>query len=253
MYTVPPPVYQSSQVYAVSGDVSIDESAAIAPGVILQADPNSRIIISRGVCIGMGCILHARDGTLEIEPGAILGTGVLIIGRGKIGENACIGSASTIFNASITRSQMLPAGSLIGDTSRPITGQFESLSDTPTPDHILESQELQIEEITPSEEPSAEMLTEEPLPESSPSLEDPWGESATEEKQEKQEKQETPQGLSWDSENTLNGKNSQLPEKRPASEFTDSPTILYGQTQISQLLTTLFPHRKTLNPEDTQN
>jgi carbon dioxide concentrating mechanism protein CcmN len=251
MCTAPPPVYQSSQVYTttiVSGDVSIDESAAIAPGVILRADPNSRIIISRGVCIGMGCILHARDGTLEIEPGAILGAGVLIIGRGKIGQNACIGSASTIFNASITRSQLLPAGSLIGDTSRPITGQFESpVSETPTPDRVLESQELQIEEITPSEEPSAEMLTEKPLPESSPSLQDPWGDSATE------KTPETRWPASAARENTLNGKNSQLPEKHPASEFTDSPTILYGQTQISQLLTTLFPHRKPLNQQDTQN
>jgi carbon dioxide concentrating mechanism protein CcmN len=247
MYTAPPPVYQSSQVYVVSGDVSIDESAAIAPGVILQADPNSRIIISRGVCIGMGCILHARDGTLEIEPGAILGTGVLIIGRGKIGENACIGSASTIFNASITRSQMLPAGSLIGDTSRPITGDIPSLSDTPTPDPILESQELYREEITSDSEPSGEMLTEEPLPESSPSLDDPWGESATE------ETPEIPSAASLRGEDSLNRENAPLPEKAPASEFTDSPTILYGHTQISQLLTTLFPHRKSLNQPDIEN
>lgn len=99
----------------ISGEVTIDPSAAIAPGVILQAEPNSRIIIAAGVCIGMGAIVHARDGILEIEAGAILGAGVLVVGKGKIGANASIGSATTIVNYSIDSGQVVAPSSLIGD------------------------------------------------------------------------------------------------------------------------------------------
>ena len=102
----------------ISGEVTIDPDAAIAIGVMLLAAPNSRIIISAGVCIGMGTILHAHDGILEIEAGAIIGAGVLVVGGGKIGANACIGSATTILNCSIERGQIVAPGSLVGDTSR---------------------------------------------------------------------------------------------------------------------------------------
>lgn len=102
----------------ISGEVTIDPDAAIAIGVMLLAAPNSRIIISAGVCIGMGSVLHAHDGILEIEAGAIIGAGVLVVGGGKIGANACIGSATTILNCSIERGQIVAPGSLLGDTSR---------------------------------------------------------------------------------------------------------------------------------------
>jgi len=99
----------------VSGDVVIHHSAVIAPGVLLQADPNSQISIAAGVCIGMGAVLHSIDGRLEVGAGANLGAGVLLVGTCKIGEQACIGSASTIMNASISRGQVVPSGSLIGE------------------------------------------------------------------------------------------------------------------------------------------
>jgi carbon dioxide concentrating mechanism protein CcmN len=119
MHLPPLPSITNSHVI-VTGDVSIDKSAAIAPGVILQADPDSRIIIAAGVCIGMGAILHAHKGTLEIDPGAILGAGVLFVGVGKIGANACIGAATTIWNSSVDSWQVLPAGSMVGETGRKI-------------------------------------------------------------------------------------------------------------------------------------
>lgn len=102
----------------ISGEVTIEPSAAIAPGVLLQASPNSRIVIRAGVCIGMGSILHAYEGTLEVDAGATLGAGVLVVGKGKIGANACIGSTTTIMNCSIEPRQVVVAGSLIGDESR---------------------------------------------------------------------------------------------------------------------------------------
>ncbi len=98
-----------------SGNVTIDESAQIAPGVLLQADTGSQIVIAAGVCIGMGTILHAQQGILAVEAGAILGAGVLFIGRGKIGANACVGSVVTILNSSIGPGQVVPPGSLIGE------------------------------------------------------------------------------------------------------------------------------------------
>jgi carbon dioxide concentrating mechanism protein CcmN len=104
----------------ISGEVTIAPSVAIAPGVIIQASPNSRIVIKAGVCIGMGAILHAHEGSLEVEAGATLGAGVLVVGKGKIGANACIGATATILNRSIEPGQVVAAGSLIGDESRQV-------------------------------------------------------------------------------------------------------------------------------------
>jgi carbon dioxide concentrating mechanism protein CcmN len=112
----------SSEIY-VNGDVIIHESAVIAPGTILQAAPDSYIIIGPRVCLGMGVILNACQGVIEIEEGAVLGNGVLIIGGGKIGKSACIGSLSTIFNSSVAAMTIIAPGSILGDSSRPIQEQ----------------------------------------------------------------------------------------------------------------------------------
>lgn len=104
--------------FFVSGDVVIDECAAIAPGVILQADAGCRITIAAGACVGMGAILHAHQGNLEVAAGAIIGAGVLVVGTSKIGANACIGACSTILSSDIEQKQVVPAGSVFGDSSR---------------------------------------------------------------------------------------------------------------------------------------
>lgn len=120
MHLPPLSSIDSSQIYK-GGDVSIHPSAAIAPGVLLQADPGSQIIIEAGACIGSGSILHAHQGTIKVEEAANLGAGTLIVGAGKIGTHACIGAATTILNSSINPGQVIAPGSLIGDTSRPGT------------------------------------------------------------------------------------------------------------------------------------
>lgn len=109
----------STSHFYISGDVVIQDGAVIAPGVLIQADPGSQIIIRAGVCIGIGSILHAHDGLVEIGEGANIGAEVLLIGQVLIGAKACIGSATTILNSVIERGQVVPPGSLIGDTSRP--------------------------------------------------------------------------------------------------------------------------------------
>lgn len=98
-----------------SGDVTIHKSAAIAPGVLLQADPGSQLVIAEGVCIGAGAVLHAQHGTLEVGAGATLGSGVLVVGNVRIGANACIGSMATIYNCAIVPEQVVPPGALIAE------------------------------------------------------------------------------------------------------------------------------------------
>lgn len=123
MLSLPPlQLPQTAQAY-VRGEVTIHPSAAIAPGVILQAEPGSQILIGAGVCIGMGAVLHSYEGRLEIESGANLGAGALIVGQAKIGAGACIGTSATIFNCAIRPGEMVAPGSLIGDTSRQPTAE----------------------------------------------------------------------------------------------------------------------------------
>ncbi len=114
----PPSINKSH--FCVLGDVRIDDSAAIAPGVILQADTNFSLTIGAGVCIGMGTILHAHQGNLEVQAGAVLGAGVLVIGAVIIGANACIGSMTTILNAHIDPEQIIIPGSVVGKTGREV-------------------------------------------------------------------------------------------------------------------------------------
>ena len=141
MYLSPLQLSSNSQIL-MSGDVVVNDGAAIAPGVILQADPGSRISIAAGACIGMGVILHAREGNLDIGAGVILGAGVLVVGAGTIGANACIGAATTLIDPCIPRMQILPAGSLIGDSSRPVVAEAtvteNTEADTPPVDRPIE-------------------------------------------------------------------------------------------------------------------
>jgi len=215
MYLSPLQLSSNSQIF-LSGDVVVNESAAIAPGVILQADPGSRISIAAGACIGMGAILHAREGDLDIGAGVILGAGVLVVGAGTIGENACIGAATTLINPSIDKLQILPAGSLIGDTSRQVPAEATAEA-APEPETPAAS--------TPPVEPPVDRPIE---PE--PAQTQPQTPPETAPEQPSDAASEQPQ---------------------PAA---NTPTILYGQAHINQLLGTLFPHRQAFNrsPENGQ-
>lgn len=99
------------------GDVVLDSSVAIAPNVLLFADPPARIEIDPGVCIGAGSIIHAWGGLLRIEAGALLGTATLLVGSGRIGTHACIGAMSTVVNPDIEDGCVVPAGSYFGEDS----------------------------------------------------------------------------------------------------------------------------------------
>jgi carbon dioxide concentrating mechanism protein CcmN len=187
----------------VSGDVVIHSSAAIAPGVLLQADPDHRITIAAGVCIGMGTVLHASGGSLEVGEGANIGAGVLIIGKGGVGANACIGSASTLFNTTVAAMQVVPPGSLLGDTSRPAATATEETTTEAEKTAVVES---------PVVKPS--------MPVVEPSQ--PEGDGGA------------------------------LGVSSPEASLTyreekSSQEIVYGKAHLNRLLSTLLPHRQSLN------
>lgn len=208
MYLSPLQLSSNSQIL-MSGDVVVNEGAAIAPGVILQAEPGSRISIAAGACIGLGVILHAREGTLEIGAGVILGAGVLVVGAGKIGANACIGAGTTLINPCIDQMQIMPAGSLIGDTSRQASAEATAAAPTAAPTSP-ETPEATTPPVAPPIEPPSPAQTP---PQTAP-------ETATD-----------------------------APESTAAEppQPGETPTILYGQAHINRLLGTLFPHRQAFN------
>jgi carbon dioxide concentrating mechanism protein CcmN len=123
MIYLPPPQPTLNKDIRVSGDVEIHPTASLASGVILQAAPNQKIVIGADACIGMGAIINAAQGSINIGSGAILGAGVLIIGASKIGNNCCIGTSSTIFQSDVAPMMVIEPGSIMGDNSRQVKQQ----------------------------------------------------------------------------------------------------------------------------------
>jgi carbon dioxide concentrating mechanism protein CcmN len=193
-----PPLHpQPHRDIYVSGDVTIHPSAAIAPGVLIQAEAESRVVIGSGVCIGMGSVIHAHDGLLEVQSGAVLGAGVLLMGTSQVGAGASIGASSTILDSTIAAQTIVQPGSLIGDRSRQ-----EAVEASPTADP-------QPEETEPVSGNGTR-----PNPES----------------------KETPEVAATETEVSQNGSGN-LARK--------TVTHVYGQAYVSELLSTLLPHRQT--------
>jgi carbon dioxide concentrating mechanism protein CcmN len=214
----------------VSGDVTIHPSAIVASGAIIQAAPGSKIVIGSEVCIGRGTIVTAYEGSIEIEKGVVLGAGVLIVGAGKIGSNACIGSATTIWQPSVEPSTSIAPGSLIGDPSRRaiVSDENEEVIVKPSPSEksppIIESSEV-LEFKTPVEE-----IVERKEADLEP--EDLWSDNSS-----SIPHQETPAV-----------ETTTVTETEIKSKPSNSPVV--GQIYIEQLLVTLFPHRQFLNDLD---
>ncbi|MBW4615780.1 MAG: transferase [Desmonostoc vinosum HA7617-LM4] len=214
----------------ISGEVNIHPSAVLAPGVILQATANSKIIIGPGVCVGMGSILQVHEGTLEVEAGANLGAGFLMVGQGKIGTNACVGSATTVFNCSIAPGQVIPPGSILGDTSRQV-GETKQIKPSTTA-HKQEEEKNGLggkENIISSTTLSASAFVE-LKHQSSTSV----SQSAT-----NPPVKETSEELNTQDSETNNQAQTESPDS--------FGTQIYGQGSIQRLLVTLFPHRQALN------
>ncbi|RMH75379.1 MAG: hypothetical protein D6680_11885 [Cyanobacteria bacterium J007] len=211
---LPPLRATDNQMVYVSGDVKLDESAAIAPGVILQASPNSQLIVSAGVSIGMGAIVQAHQGTLTIAEGATLGAGVLAIGSGTIGANACLGAATTVLNPAIAPGKIVPAGSILGDRSR----QWSDIA---------------LPEPAPTPEPVADDAAKEPDRPEPPSPAPP----------------STPP-TATETETNLETETGSTTEPTGDDRPSTSDALRSGQEHISRFLFTLFPHSQPPNPSD---
>lgn len=214
------PWSSNSYVYT-EGDVSIDASAAIAPGVILRADPDCKIVIASGVCIGMGSVLHAHGGNLELEAGANLGAGVLVVGQGTIGANACIGALTTIWDSSVEPWHVVPAASVVGDKGRKIAEEpsvsavpsHPEASDTSDLSTTVKVSESKVEDVPSTIKESLNgQVPSHPLVASTDTTDD-----------------DTP---------------TEPLEKTPSD---GTEPVIYGQGSLDRILKTLFPYNQSLN------
>jgi carbon dioxide concentrating mechanism protein CcmN len=239
VYLPPLQAMHDSQVF-ISGDVTIDPSAAIAPGVLLQASAGSSITIAAGVCIGMGTVLHACDGTLEIQAGASLGAGVLVVGAGIIGPNACIGSQSTLLNTSVEGKILVPAGSVLGDRSRQIQLDTEVATPVMSPTPTIPEP---APEPTPISEPASPIAASEPTPpfqspQSPQNGSNSFQYPAPANIGANPFKYPEPQSLNLGQASEKNGQPEE--EKAPPYKATN---IVHGQAYVQDLLSTLLPNR----------
>jgi len=270
----PPSINKSH--FCVLGDVRIDDSAAIAPGVILQADTNFSLTIGAGVCIGMGTILHAHQGNLEIQMGAVLGAGVLVVGAVTIGANACIGSTTTIWNAHVDPERVIIPGSVVGKIGREVAlnqqekrvittvattevavmaASIESLTSTPI-SALTPTPSTFVPPTLPAPAP-ANFISPKPLPLVNSTFVDPnpGGGFAN--------SNNSQNSNSLNSPNLLNSQNSapnsqanpanssEPPETQLEAESTETPEAetennpqFYGKNRIERLLGTLMPPSK---------
>lgn len=214
MIYLPPPQPNLNQEIRISGDVEIHPTASLASGVILQAAPDSRIVIGADVCIGMGAIITAHQGSVKIGDGAILGAGVLIIGQSQIGNNSCIGTSSTIFQQNIASMTVIEPGSIIGDPSRSIELKEETehkIQDQPPQSnkHNLNGKSV-IDSVEEIQDLTSTITEEEKTPES--------------------------------------GSKPQVKTVGEQSLSGSKPPVV-GQLYINELLVTLFPHKKDSDPD----
>ena len=236
----------------ISGEVIIHPSAVIAPGVILQAAPDSKITIGAGVCIGMGSILQVDAGTLEIEAGANLGAGFLMVGKGKIGANACIGAATTVFQSSVAPGQVVAAGSILenkGLDTNAVTVDVNRMNGSKSQDSVHQNSTLNGKQAQPEE---AVVLDDEKV--------DVWSNSVPTTRYFRGKSHSKPTDTTTIGDTTIENVDNALlslnqnqpppestaiePSTPPANNFA---AHIYGQGNVQRLLFTLFPHRQSLN------
>lgn len=244
-----PPLHTVSNQIYTNGNVTIQEGAVIAPGVILRADADSRILIAAGACIGMGAILHAHQGTIEVQAGAILGSGVLVVGKGTIGTNACVGATTTIYNSNINSEQVVAAGSLCGEMGRKV-------------------EQVSSKSVGSDQPVEQEKLNEAPSNNDHTQVEQIQPESAELEENNSAIASSTPEinSTSSSSETNSDTSNTENTEDKPSIENVDKSNQaiekvsnnnfglpIYGQDNLQRLLGTLFPYKKSLNSSDSQS
>ncbi len=231
------------------GDVTIDESAAIAPGVVLQAASGSRIVVGRGACLAAGVCVQSRAGVLTISAGVSLGASVLIVGKGTIGTNACVSPGSTLINPSVAADTILPPDTLIGaqpDSSQrhtysqpqsshqsvstqPVSAQPETFKNTFVEPGPIEAKPVSIPDLSDQ----SSTFTPPPL------LNQPFSQPV-----------ETNGSLNSTPNGTHNGFSTNGVQSGYGSSSLTAPSSnhqVYGRSQVNELISALFPNRQSLN------
>jgi carbon dioxide concentrating mechanism protein CcmN len=222
MYIQPLQAIDDPNCYLVSGDVEIHSSAVVAPGSILRADPGSTIAVAAGACIGMGTIVHACGGAIEVGQGVNIGAGALLVGRVTIGDNACIGSASTLRHCAIATGEIVLPGALVGE----LDGRSPNVPEVSAP-----APSSQVEQDI------AAAWGNEPV--TSPP---PTGNEATR-LQVKSESHVTELTVTSGAEAAV-GQGVEDREERnglPVSPSSRQPPQVFGKMQVSRLMMSLFP------------
>lgn len=234
----------SNTHYCVMGDVIVADDAMIAPGVVLQAAPGSRIAIASGACLAGGVCIQSRQGVLTIGSGANIGANVLVVGRGDVGSNACISPGSTLVNPHIEAAQIVPPNALIQNAvaaaSAPASGGFTSGSYAFNGAGYTSNSHANIgsntHQVAPQQaDNSFENTFVEPPPVGpkaleAPDLSDQNGQYVDPSAQNPSSQSNGVQ-LSWQSNSS-------------ALSITTNDRV-YGKDQVAQLLSTLFPNRVT--------
>ncbi len=208
-----PPLQSPSMThYCTSGDVSIAPDAVIAAGSVLKADSDCAIVIGAGVCLGLGSVLHANDGTITVEAGASLGAGTVIVGHCRIGAQACIGTSTTIYNVSVAPGQLVPPASLLGSMGRSVEATTFASEQQPDAAPKIENVGAATDKRNSAEASTPKAAKMEPEP-------SPWDEVEP----------ETPTASSSPSSTAATGK--------PRSK-----TVVYGKAQFEQMRGEMFSH-----------
>ncbi|MDV3347668.1 hypothetical protein QGP82_03095 [Leptothoe sp. LEGE 181152] len=216
--------------YYRGGDVVIDASAAIAPGVVFRAASNAAIRIGPGVCVGAGVVIQAKQGCVYVEAGASLGTGVLIVGHGYVGKGACVGPSSTLINPEIAPNTIIPSCSLVeaqaSQASQPTTAAPDNGESTPSsfqpPNFQAENNPVPSMPMPPRTTSTVQPQSVSPKAVNVPNVEPPVAPS-----------------------NASSGNNtSTMAAAAPNAH-------VYGRDHLNSLLSALFPHRQPLDNGDS--
>ena len=249
---------QSVQGY-VYGDVEIAPGAVMAEGVLLGAQPGCRLVISAGVCLGTDVVIRVSRGNLIVEPGVNLGSGVLVVGHGRIGHHACIGANSTLINPQVESHRVLAPKSLWGDPSQ---SRHPSASEQPSGLQPSSSDNggapvFTVSDINGSGAGAAS------LGEASEGTQNGHAPTASPPSDHQPEVAgEESLTSTMTSEAAHPDKNGKAPNSDESSssdeESSEDKTLtnvthVYGKKQVSQLLETLFPHRHSLNGSATED
>ncbi|MBE9222591.1 hypothetical protein IQ215_07755 [Cyanobacterium stanieri LEGE 03274] len=234
----------TSKNIQIRGDVTIDDSAVIADGVIINAPEGAKIIIHSGVCLGMGSIVTAfPEATIEIKANAILGAGCLIFGQCIIGNQVSIGSAVTIYNVDIEPLSVIPSGTVKGDRSRTVTIESKPITET------LDTNENNSEETTtPTENQELDKAKSDAIKQ-----QQHLNKYRNQVQSVNPIPQETENHLPQNSPSNYNQDEKQPPIKTDDDPWgimkTDNKEVA-GQVYINRLFVTLFPE-KNIPPQQT--